>query len=453
MLSCVLFLLLGGLSLIIGINAARKISTFPQYALSRGFFSTFALVTTVVASFIGGGTIIGTGEKTMTAGLFPAYGLMGFIIQLLLTGYLLSKKTYRLKNILTVGDLFQLHYGTWAKKVVGILWLIFSLGIIAAQISSMGRIISPMLSTSFFTAVLLGGGILIIYTFFGGIRAVVMTDVLQFIVMVLFIPLVVGYVILVQVGWEPFMAALSAAALPDLSSMSLEAVASAFVGFALGDALIPPVIQRLLMCKNIKQTQHMMIGGACFSFIFIFLAAFLGIAASQLTHDPSTPFVTQTLQMLPPAWQPIWAIALMAVVLSSADTYLNSSSISLTEDLLPTPENRKLRTAQVTTLLLGVTAIIISLYVPSVYDMLLFTYKFWGPLILVPLLGILFNKTISKTQLMVVFGLSGSIVMIWHFFDLETMTGYSDLVPGFLISFLSYFLAFTIKNNEHVVAR
>lgn len=331
--------------------------------------------------------------------------------------------------------------------------LIFSVGIIAAQISSMGRIISPMLSTSFFAAVLLGGGVLIIYTFFGGIRAVVMTDILQFIVMVFFIPVVVGYIIFVQVGWEPFLSALSAAAIPDLSSMSREAVASAFVGFALGDALIPPVIQRLLMCKNVKQTQHMMMGGAFFSFIFIFLAAFLGIAASQLVSDPSIPFVTKTLQMLPSGWQPIWAIALMAVVLSSADTYLNSSSISLTEDLLPISENRKLRTAQIATLCLGIMAIIISLYVPSVYDMLLFTYKFWGPLILIPLLGILFNKTITKTQLMTVFALSGTIVLIWHFFDLETITGYSDLIPGFLISFLSYFVAFTIKTSEQAIAR
>lgn len=434
--------------LFIGVCSSKSTRSFEGYSLSKGAFSVFALVSTVTASFVGGGVVIGTAEKAARYGLLPAYGLFGFVLQLFVTGLLLAKPVSKMSHVLTVGELFKQHYGFWAKRIVGFLWILMGVGVVAANVNAMGQIVSEAFSCNFILANILGGALLLGYSVWGGIRAVVFTDVLQFMVMAVVIPFMLVCLVS-QVGFDEFSHVVLSSVMPEQESLLSPKMISTVLGFMIGDALIPPVLQRLMMCNSSKEIVIMTIVSCIWTLIFILCAALIGIAVSTLNNGQiEGKFLSLLSRSLPDHLKPVCYLGLFATVISSADSYLNSLSVSCADDLFREKSStQKLHIAKMSTLYIGLGAILISIFVPNVYDMLLFSYKFWGPVVFVPLIGVLSGKLITKIQLATVFASSSMVVFLWNVFDVQNKTGYIDLLPGTVMSFVLYIM-FYRRNNK-----
>ncbi|MGV2333197.1 MAG UNVERIFIED_CONTAM: hypothetical protein LVR18_03390 [Planctomycetaceae bacterium] len=83
--------------------------------LAKNSFSNFTILSTIVASFVGGGTIIGVAEKSYMFGIGAAIGLMGFALQISLTGVMAPRIIAKFKNVISVGDIIGLGYGKNAR--------------------------------------------------------------------------------------------------------------------------------------------------------------------------------------------------------------------------------------------------------------------------------------------------------------------------------------------------
>src|SRR5690606_3310086 len=101
---------------------------------------------------------------------------------------------------LTTGDLFEARFdrrtGTVAAVVVGLAWFTF----VGGQVIAGGKLLQVTLSLDLTLGVLLAGSIILAYTAMGGLKAVIYTDVFQFVVLffgVLFIAVPLG---LIEVG-------------------------------------------------------------------------------------------------------------------------------------------------------------------------------------------------------------------------------------------------------------
>lgn len=122
-LSCVL----------ITMRYSTRSKSFEDFALARNSFGSFAILSTVVASFVGGGTIIGLAEKSFMNGVGTSVAFIGFAIQIFLTGYIIAPRLLtKYGSALSVGDIFAKGYGHNAKIVMGIGWFLFTFGIITA---------------------------------------------------------------------------------------------------------------------------------------------------------------------------------------------------------------------------------------------------------------------------------------------------------------------------------
>lgn len=92
---------------------------------------------------------------------------------------------------------------------------------------------------------------------------------------------------------------------------------------------------------------------------------------------------------------------MVAVVMSSADSFLNAAGIAATHDVFKPLRGKacsskeELILSRLTTLIVGVCGIAFALSTESVIDILLETYNFWTPFILVPLVGGILGFTAS----------------------------------------------------------
>lgn len=438
------------LTLGIGITAGRHIKNFSDFAISRGTFGTFSLVATIVASFVGGAVIMGTAEKTFSHGIGYMLALFGFPIQFLLMTYYIIPKMPDFSGALSIGDIISKAYGKRAQILTGILWISFSIGIITVQMLAMSITLSWFLTIKPSVSLLVSGSIVTTYCLIGGIRAVVWTDVVQFILLGVMIPLTVILGIQYAGGINNLLEAMPASHFNPFDHMHPLAWITIFISFIFGDALIPPVIQRILMARNKEQSTKSMKWGAILMFVLCVFAGLLGLIgyAIDTTITPNQVVIFTFDTVLPIGMRGLAAAGLLAVIMSSADSYLNSAAVVLVRDiitpfrLMPLGEKTSLRLAQLITLIIGISAVFIAMHTSNIMDTLLHTYKFWGPVIVPPLAALCMGKKISKVGFFVCCGVGAATVILWEMMDMQSHTFISSLIVGIFANAATFFLFF-----------
>lgn len=384
---------------------------------------------------------MGTAEKAFQFGIGHALGLLGFGLQLLLTGLWVAPRMARFRHMLSLGDLVGQYYGKVPQVLTGLLWLSFCIGILTAQMCAMGNLITSLLGYDRTLSILLSAGIVVFYCYMGGIRAVVATDILQFILLSLAIVLVTVCGIQYLGGWHNLLYQLPATHLMPTFYLSGWELTMVFFSFLLGDALIPPVFQRLLMGKSVAVARKAYLWSGVLFIPLCFFVFSHGIIAyaidPTISKEQITSFLFQKTLPLPIAM--ISLMGFIAVIMSSADSYLNAAAGALVNDII-LPMGKKLTQDQVlslakwTTVILGSLSIGFAIAVQDILDILLKTYQFWGPTLVVPLLAILANRVAPLWGFYASVLSGGLIVVIWNSLDLEAATHLPALIAGLLVN-------------------
>ena len=223
-------------------------------------------------------------------------------------------------------------------------------------------------------SIFLGGFFLVLYAARGGMKAVAITDVLQFIAILVFVPLV-AYVVLYQVGGiKQLFSQVPTTALdvlhhPSLKDYVVYCIWDLFPAFPLSF----PFIQRMLMAKDKPQLVNSYYVGLSFLTVFYLLLTLIGLAAIVLraTSDMNIPqqgsnvFVYLVKNYLPPGAQGIIGVGFIAGVMSTADSFLHTAGLALAHDVIQPRAKRKidaLSLAQYLTFCLGLGALALALF-------------------------------------------------------------------------------------------
>ncbi|MBS0285775.1 MAG: sodium:solute symporter family protein [Proteobacteria bacterium] len=437
----------------VGWRASLNINNLRQYLVAHQNFSSLALFSTIVASFVGAGVVMGTAEKSFQFGIGHALGLLGFALQLFLTGWWVAPRMGKFRHMITLGEVIGKYYGNVPQILTGVLWLSFCIGILTAQMSAMGNLITSLLGYDRTLSIMLSAGIVIFYCYVGGIRAVVATDIVQLVLLLLAIILVSVCGIHYLGGWENVVNSVPSTHFSPTSHLSGWDLAFVFLSFLLGDALIPPVFQRLLMGKNEKVTRKAYMYSGLIILPICFLVFSHGLIAYAL--DPSMPKeeITATLfrTTLAMPFAIIALVGFISVIMSSADSYLNAAAGAFVNDIIvPTSgrafnDKQVLNVAKITTLILGCVSMFFAIAVQDIMDILLKTYQFWGPTLVIPLIGIFSNKTLPPWGFYSSVLTGGLTVVVWNTFDLETLTHVSALIAGMLANASVYVGAYWVS--------
>lgn len=434
--------------LLIGVWAGRGVKNMKDYAVAGKSFGTMAIFATLSASFIGGGFSMGNAEKVFLVGISNIVALWGFSLKEILVAKYIAPNIINYPHAISVGDIMEPAYGKEARIFAGIFGVILSAGILGAQIGAIGYIFNLFLDLSRTTGIIVGLGIVIIYSTVGGMRAVVWTDIMQFIVLAVGIPLVLYFGVDYLGGWSEVVAKVPASHLSiSTEPMALVALGSLFLTFLLGETLVPPYLQRLLIGKENHHVQGGTLLSGLFSIPFFLITGLIGLVAlamnPELDANLSMPYVIQ--EAMPPLLQGVVIAAIISIIMSSADSFLNAAAIAFSNDILKPLRKKELshkeelKLARIITLAVGIIAVIFALSIDSVLDILIYSYNFWAPTILVPLAAALLNAPLSKKRFIA--GASAGIftTLIWSNLFASPF-GIDGLVVGTLANFLAFFL-------------
>lgn len=435
------------LLLIIGVLKRPNKQSFKYFAQIRekANKNKWILVATIFVSSIGGGTTFGIAEKAFAENIAYSYGLLFVIpIDILIAIYIVPRlvKHYGAE---TVGDIMSVYYGNTGRYIAGMGTILVSLGLVAAQIRVSGHIFEYILQIDHIWGVVLSYTIVVTYTTIGGFSSVLFANQLQFFAVLIAIP-VISFLGLYDIGLSNFISSIPTEKVSlqynsDLLTMTIAAT----LGFAVMN-LFPTFIQRSLINKNSVITSKAIYIKSTIYAIFLMFVTVNGLIAfvkyPEVNANIALPYLID--HMIPIGIQGIVVAGLLAAVISTADSDLNITSITLVKDFLSPAfgikkQAKMLLFARVVNIFIGAVSIIISLCFTRVVDLVIFISGFWAPLVLVPLVLALFNVVIDK-KAMCLFSIVGvTSFMLWEKFFV-----YNYSLKGVFIGTITNLVLFSI---------
>lgn len=443
-------------NLIFGILSGAKIKNLKEYTIGNRNISDVVLSITIMATLIGGGSSLGTSTEVYKFGIIVIFAKYGVSVGMLLIAYFISPKMEKFFGMISVGEIMGKLYGKNARIITGISGSLLCMGRIAAQILAFGYVTSYFFHIDEKLAIILGSCIVIAYSAFGGIKAVVYTDVLQFIVIVITIPIILNLGLQKIGGYTELLSSLpleKKTLYP--SSEIFRKYFFVFLYMSL-PLLSPPFMQRMLMAGNIAQIKKSFISTAIIDFTFTTIAGFIGLITLKLypNINPNHAFLELINLLTPVGVKGIIIIGLFSIIMSTADSYLNMFSVSTMNDIIK-PLNFRLSTkiellyTRIITLIAGTLAVLMALYFKNIFELAIYSTNFWGPIIVAPLLLGIFG--IKGSNRAFIYGVLAGIAVftLWELLQLKDKTYIYSTIPSVAANLLTFLLYSKFRDNKN----
>ena len=344
----------------------------------------------------------------------------------------------------------RMSYGRYAQVFTGLFSMLVCTGILAAQIGAIGYIFKVFMGVSTLYGALIGYSIVLCYSTFGGMRAVVITDIIQFIVLGIGMPVLLYFSFEASGGVGNVIENTPPQFWDITNGYTVCGFISLFLSLALGEALVPPYVQRLLMGNTLKTTAKAAILSAVISVPFFIITGLIGLVGYVYFQGNITDTNSIMQEMVktaaPIGVRGVLIAGMLSIVMSSADSFLNSASVGLVNDIIipfkteKLSDRKTLLIARIANLFIGVFAIVIVINIPNILDILLFSYSLWSPVILVPLAAALLGVGSSRQAFYFCMIAGGAVTLIWNYV-LNVPFGIDGSIVGFFVNLIVFCIA------------
>ena len=403
----------------IGLYAATRVHNTRDFAIAGRHLPFYMVTATVFATWFGSETVLGIPAIFLKEGLHGVVAdPFGASMCLILVGLFFAAPLYRM-NLLTIGDFYKKKFGRSVEVLTTIAIVISYLGWVGAQITALGLVFNVVSGgeISKLAGMWIGSGTILIYTFFGGMWAVAITDFIQMIIIVIGM-LFIGNEISGQVGGVGVVVEHAAQAgkfefWPALDLKEIIAFAAAWVTMMFGSIPQQDVFQRVQSSKTENIAIWGSVLGGCLYFMFAFVPMFLAYSATMIDpemvkglidDDPQLILPTLVMQHAPLFAQVMFFGALLSAIKSCASATLLAPSVTFSENILKPMIGHKLSDHRMLHLMRGVTVaftILVTLYAmnskASIFKMVENAYQVTLVMAFVPLVAGVYWKH-SNTQ-------------------------------------------------------
>jgi len=413
-------------SIAIGLFAATRVKNAGDYVVAGRSLPLYIVIATVFATWFGSETVLGISAKFVKDGLSGVIeDPFGSSMCLILVGLFFARKLYRM-NLMTIGDYYRRRYNRTVEIMVSLCIVISYLGWVSAQITALGLVFNILSqgSISLPIGMIIGASIVLLYTLFGGMWSVALTDFFQMTIIVAGL-LYIAYVVSGMAGGADKVVAHAAAAgkfefAPALTSKDILAFVAAWVTMMFGSIPQQDVFQRVMSAKSENTGVIGSIAGGSFYFLFAFIPMFLAYSASLIDPKMVASLIDTDAQMILPTLiltnMPLFAQvmffgALLSAIMSTASGTLLAPSITLTENVLreffPMSDKQLLLTTRIVVVCfaIAVTAFALMSQGMPIYDMVGNAYKVTLVAAFVPLvMGLYWKRATAQGALFAVIG-------------------------------------------------
>jgi Na+/proline symporter len=436
----------------IGIRAVRR-EHLEGYLVNNRKTKLFVLTLSNAATLIGAGAVVAVVSAAYTTGI--SYGVV-LLVGLTLTTILLALIAPRIKafgdthKAHTVGDFFEHRFGKKARTVFAVLYVLLAVVWGGIQFVALALLVKVLIGVSFLIALIGAAIVTIIYTSLAGIISDILTDFIQFWVMLLM------YLVLVPIAWSRAGGLSALQALPSSYYDPLAFGGAAFlIGgiFLAGLVLLPSVHywQRIYSADSVSTARKGFIWAIPWMIFFSFAGILIGLFAVSLVPgvDPDSAMFVLMDKLLPPGLLGFGFAGIIAVLMSSVDSLLIGGSATILKDIyMPffhpkMHEHELLNMARYISAVFGLVIVGLAFFLPDVVKLSILAAS--TALCFVPSIigGIFWKRTTGKAS---IWSMILSIITLYALFPFLPKAAF---LPAFFVATITLIvISFLTKNPK-----
>lgn len=339
-----------------------------SFILSGRKLSLPAFVATLVSTWYGG--ILGVGEFSYRYGIsnWFLFGFPYYLFSLIFAVWIIPR--IRKEEIVTIPDFFRKRYGRYLSAFSA--FLLYILTSPAPYVFMTAMMIRYFVDIPLVYALVLAVVFSSVYLYRGGFSSVIKTDQFQFVLMFLGFGLIIPFSVIkfgsVSELWEK---------LPPLHRQLTGGHSWSYILvwflMAVNTMVDPNFYQRVFAARDLHTARKGILWSVLFWFVFDVMTTLAGLYAFVYVAvpDPSLAYPYLAKAVLPPFWKGVFIVGLLATIMSTVDSFVFTSTITLARDVV---QNLTLRSTYLPYLLPSMiltllAAMGMSLYFPSVISL------------------------------------------------------------------------------------
>jgi len=339
----VYFAFLMALALIVSRRATkREGATEEVYFLASRKLPWWAIMFTMAASWTGISLLI-TFDRGYSDGISSVWIMGGPTV---VATFILIFYAVRIRRLGSISQpqLFEWRYSKAVRLILAILVAWYMVTWAASELVGIGDSFQAFFGLDWLPGLLIGTAIVLVYTMVGGFRAVIITDVIQYI----FLAVVTVIFSIVALGKAGGWVGISRAALEANKPEKLQLMHNigpnlAYIfSFTIAWIIEADIWQRFASAKTARAARTGAIVATVVHVPIYLIATLGGMAAVVLVPGLETGVFPSLVKSLAgPVVAALAFTGVIATVMSSADTSINSGALTLTEDIYHQYINKK----------------------------------------------------------------------------------------------------------------
>lgn len=456
----VIFILYLLILLGIGLYFSRKASLSSEsYLLGGREVGPAVTALTMQSTSMSGFMFLGGPALAFQHGWFAIFYAIGDagggIINLSVLGKRMRRMSERFGALSPI-EYLEKRYESAAIRIVGsIIATVFLFAYVFAQFLAAGKALETLTGWKYEWAVIIGVGIIVVYTVAGGYLAVVWTDFFQALVMLLGVALLVTVGLFYVGGLSGLNESMGEVDASYLSIWGKDYVYYGQWGVILGSSLIymigymglPHVVVRHMSMKSTKTVKTATIWTTVYNQLFAYapyLLGFMGIVLLPNLSDPEMVIPTLAYTFFPGIFAALILSAVMAAIMSTSDSILMQAGTILSRDVYQrfidkkAGQNKLIIVSRLSVLLAGVIGIVVAVVQPpKVFDLVIFAFGTMGNAFLVPYVAAVYWRNANKVGVLSAM-ITGAVTnILWESFAWQDVTGFHPFLAGLLVSIIA----------------
>ena len=452
----------------VGWFSLRRTHSQSDYILGGRKLGSWTTAISAGASDMSGWLLLGLPGYAFIAGFEAIWIALGLYIGTCVNWYFVAPRlrvqTQSLNNALTIPEYFEYRFNDSShllRLISAAFILIFYLFYTSSGLVAGGKLFESVFGLSYHWAVIIGALTILTYTCLGGFLAVSWTDLIQGLLMAL----ALSYVAIVSIysinGFEDLYYWMNIIN-PDLLN-PYTSVANGPLGFigivsllgwGLGYFGQPHILVRFMAIKSEKMIPKARTIAIYWTAIGLFSALLIGFSGIALlgnelqASDSEKVFIELLQLLLHPIPAGICLAAILAAIMSTADSQLLVASSAITEDIYKIIKNdvtdkQLMMSARLAVILLTLCATVLALQADNnVLDLVAYAWAGFGATFGPVILLSLYWKAMTRHSALAGMLTGGITVIVWKNIDSAyRIFDLYELVPGFILASLAIFFS------------
>ena len=335
--SLILITIISLVFVVLGISYSKKYQGLENYLVANRSVGVFSLTTSLVASALGAWILFGPASASTWGGIGAVIGYaLGAAFPLLILVFLGEKFRKLYPKGKTLIEVVRQRFGTKLFKLILFLTVFYMFIFLIAEVTAVSILVNYISGTALWITALIVITSSLIYTLYGGLRASIFTDKIQFIIILIL--LLILFINLISFNFNEFNFEFIKQNKPVLLSFdylpNFTAGLTFFIAVAATNLFHQGNWQRVYAAQNNKVLKKSLIASFLIIIPIVFFMGFSGLVAVSINSNvvPDLAFFSILLKEQSLMLSVIVIILAISLTISSIDTLINAISSLIVVD-------------------------------------------------------------------------------------------------------------------------